>query len=164
MFGEIDWAKLFVPDTPLLELFLRGTIMYLGIFALMRILRRETGEIGMADILVVVLIADAAQNAMANDYESITDGLFLVVVIIGWSFVLNWLAFQFPRFEGLVHPPPLPLVEAGKLNRRNMRREFVSEEELMSHLREEGVEDVANVKRAALEGDGHISVVKYDRD
>lgn len=78
---HIDWAKAFTPTTPL-EIVLRGSLVYLALFILMRfILRREAGTFGITDLLVVVLIADAAQNAMANDYTSITDGILLVGTI-----------------------------------------------------------------------------------
>jgi uncharacterized membrane protein YcaP (DUF421 family) len=159
MFGEIDWQKIFVPDTPLIEIFVRGTIIYLGLLALLRLFRREAGTVGIPDLLVLVLIADAAQSAMAGDYTSVTDGLLLVLTIIGWSYFLNRLGYQVPAVGHFVHPPPMPLVEDGKLLRQNMRRQFVTEEELMSHLREQGVEDPSQVRRAFIEGDGRISIV-----
>src|SRR5437899_1773994 len=134
MFADVRWDQLFVPDTPLIEMFVRGTIMYLTLFALMRVLRREAGTVGIADLLVLVLIADAAQNAMASNYVSVTDGLVLVLTIIGWSYMLNWLGYQVPVIGRFVHPPPLPLIEDGKMLRKNMRREFVTQDELMSHL------------------------------
>lgn len=61
-----------------------------------------------------------------------------------------------------VHPPPLELVRDGKMLRLNMRRELVTPDELMSQLREQGLHDLALVKSACMEGDGHIRVVKRD--
>ena len=161
---DVDWARLFTPDMPLLEIFVRGTIVYFSLFVLLRILRREAGTIGLADLLVIVLIADAAQNAMSGDYTSITDGLLLVVTIIAWNYVLDWVGFHVPGVGRFLHPPPLPLIDKGRMLRHNMRREFVSEDELMSHLREQGVDDVAQVRRAYIEGDGRISVMTYEGD
>jgi uncharacterized membrane protein YcaP (DUF421 family) len=93
---HINWYKVFMPDTPVIEIFVRGTVMYLALFILLRvILRREAGNIGIADILVIVLLADAAQNGMAGSYNSVTDGVLLVTVIILWSHFLNWLSFNF---------------------------------------------------------------------
>ena len=81
--ADIDWAGLFMPTTPALEIIVRGSVMYLALFAMLRfILRRETGSLGITDLLVIVLIADAAQNGMAGNYTSITDGLLLVITII----------------------------------------------------------------------------------
>lgn len=159
---DIDWARLFLPSTPLLEIFLRGTLTYLSLFILLRlILKRESGGMGISDLLVVVLLADAAQNALADDYTSIPDGILLVATIIFWSYTLNWLGYRFPVMQRLVHPPPLPLVKDGKLNYRNMRRELITEDELKSVLRSQGVENLENVKEAHMEGDGTVSVVEY---
>src|SRR5690554_6331903 len=105
---EVDWRALFVPTGSLLEIFLRGSVMYLALFVMMRlILKRETGGISITDILVVVLIADAAQNGLAGQYESITEGLLLVATILGWSYVLDWLGFKVPRFQRLLEPRPI---------------------------------------------------------
>jgi uncharacterized membrane protein YcaP (DUF421 family) len=160
---DIDWRVIFVPDTPLLETVVRGTVTYLALFALLRfVLKREAGELGITDLLVVVLIADAAQNAMADDYRSVPDGIVLVATIVFWSWALNWLGYRFPRFQRFVYPPALPLVRDGRLLRRNMRRELITEDELLSQLRLQGVSDLSQVEVAAIEGDGQISVIRRD--
>ena len=70
LIGDVDWAKVFGPDTPVLEIVVRGTVVYLALFVLIRVVfKRQPGAVGIADLLVVVLIADAAQNAMAGTYE-----------------------------------------------------------------------------------------------
>ncbi len=158
-----EWSKVFVPDTPVLEIFLRGSIMYLALFFLLRlVLRRESGGLGVTDLLVVVLIADAAQNGMAGDYTSIPDGLLLVGTILFWSHALNWLGYHVPLIQRFVHPPALPLVRDGRMLRRNMRQELITEDELLSQLRLQGVEDLSGVGRAYMEGDGRISVICRD--
>lgn len=146
-----------------LELIVRGTVMYWFIFVVFRVLlRRSVGAIGIADVLLLVLIADAAQNGMAGDYKSITDGMILVATIIGWSVLFDWFAFRFPRIGKIVEPTPLALIDQGRINRRNLREEFISEDELMAKLREQGVERIEEVKRATMESDGVVSVIRYD--
>ncbi len=157
---RIHWERVFVPDIPL-ELVLRGSLFYLALFALLRfVLKREAGALGIADLLVVVLIADAAQNGMAADYTSLPDGLVLVGTIVFWSYALDWLGYRFPRVRRFVQPRPLLLVKDGRLLRRNLRRELISEDELLSQLRLQGCDDLAAVKAAYMEGDGRISVVR----
>lgn len=159
-FYDVDWRGIFNPDTPVLEIFIRGSFVYLGLFALLRIvLKREAGAVGVTDLLVVVLLADAAQNSMAGDYTSVPDGLMLVGTIVFWSYALNWLGFHFPRVQRLVHPGPLLLVRDGRLLRRNMERELITEDELMAHLRLQGYEDLSRVEAVYMEGDGRISVI-----
>ena len=152
-----------MPNTPLLEIFVRGTLVYIALFALLRVvLKRQSGTVGVGDLLVIVLIADASQNAMAGDYVSVPDGLLLVATIVGWSYFIDWLGYHVPRLQRVFFPPPLLLVKDGKMLRRHMRQELITETELMSQLRVQGVDDVAQVKKAFMEGDGRISVVTYE--
>src|SRR5262245_29449805 len=132
----IDWRQMFVPQIGLAEMFLRGTIVYLFLFFLLRLMRREAGSFSLADLLVIVIIADAAQNAMGADYHSITEGVVLVVSIVFWDFALDWLSFRFPRLRPYVRPPPLLLIKKGRLLRPNLRRELITEDELMGQLRQ----------------------------
>jgi uncharacterized membrane protein YcaP (DUF421 family) len=159
----VDWNTAFVPTVSLLEIVLRGTVMYLTLFALLRVMNRGSGRVGLADLLLIVLIADAAQNAMASDYKSITEGIVLVATLVFWNYALDWLGDRIPWVQRRLHPAPVTLVKDGKILRRNMRQELVSEDELMSQLRLQGVDDLAEVKEACMEGNGEISVVKKDK-
>ena len=158
----IDWRALLVPTVHPLELVLRGTIIYLLILTGLRIFRREAGALSTADLLVIVLIADAAQNAMASDYRSIPEGIILIATIFGWNYVLDWLGFRYRWVHRLLHPPPLELVREGKVNRRNLRKELLTMGDLSEQLRERGIEDIAQVKRCYLEADGYLSVIRMD--
>lgn len=161
---QIDWDAMFVPTINLGEIFIRGTVVYLFLFTVLRILRREAGTIGVSDLLVIVLIADAIQNAMSADYHSVTEGFVLVCTIVVWDFFLDWLGYRFPKIQRLLHPPPLPLIRNGQMIRKNMRHELISIDELMSQLREQGIEDIEEVKKCFIEGNGRISVIKYKND
>ncbi len=152
---------MFVPTVPLLEMFVRGSIVYLSLFLLFRVvLKRQAGNVAITDLLVVVLVADAAQNAMSTDYKSIPDGMALVGTIVFWSYALDWAAYYWPRLGRLIHPPPLELIKEGKILGHNLRHELITREELAEQLREQGIEDIREVHRAYMEGDGKISVVK----
>jgi uncharacterized membrane protein YcaP (DUF421 family) len=160
-----DWAGIFVPSVPAGEIILRGSLVYLALFAILRLVpRREAGTVGLADLLLVVLIADAAQNAMSAEYHSVTDGVLLVATLVFWNYALDWLGYRFPFVGRLLHPPALLLIKDGRLLRRNMRQELVGEEELMSELRKQGLKEVSEVREARLEGDGHISIVPSDSE
>lgn len=160
----MDWKSIFLLDTSIVEIILRGSIMYIALFALLRIiLKRQTGTLGMTDLLLITLLADASQNAMAGEYKSIPDGIVLVVTIIFWNYALDWLSFRSEWFSRLIEPPPLPLIRNGKMLRRNMRMELIKEDELIMELREKGPDDVSKVRQAYIESDGRISVIKYEQ-
>lgn len=157
------WQALFSlgPDPGLLVL--RGTAVYWGLFLLFRfLLRRDTGALGIADILLLVLIADAAQNAMAGGYDSLADGALLVLTLAGWSWLLDWASCRFQLVRRLAEPAPLVLVRRGRLVRANLRREHISVPELLAALRVQGVGKLAEVKMARMESDGTVSVIRQD--
>lgn len=160
---QVDWYKVFVPSLSVTEAFIRGTLVYLSLFALLRFLpNRQVGAVGIADLLVVILFANAAQNALSSDYTSVTDGLLLVLTIIFWNYLLNWLGHRYPRVQRLLSPPPLLLVKNGSMMKRNMARELITESELLSQLRKQGVEKIEEVRLAFMEADGSISVITQD--
>lgn len=159
--SAVPWGETFRPGVPISEIILRGSLMYLFLFLLLRVvLKRQAGTLALSDLLLIVLLADAAQNGMSAGYKSLTDGILLVSVLVFWNFAIDWLGYRVPLLGRIVHPPPLPLIRDGRLIRQNMRHELVTREELLSQLREQGIEDVAAVKTAHMEGDGRISVVK----
>jgi uncharacterized membrane protein YcaP (DUF421 family) len=156
---QVDWHALFTPNTPILELVLRGSFMYLALFAALRVLvRRHIGSMNLMDLLLMVLIADAAQNAMAGQYESITEGVVVCGTLIFWNYFLDWLSYRVKFVEKLLESPPLEIVRDGAPLLRNLRQEFITEDELQSLLREQGVFDIHDVAVAWVEPDGGISV------
>ena len=158
---SIEWDQLFGLSVPLLELVVRGTAMYFFLWLLFRVvIKRRVGAIGMADLLVLVIIADAAQNGMAGEYTSVTDAVVLVSTIVSWNLFFDWLAFRFARLQKILEPPPLLVVDHGRVIWRHMRMELITLQELQAKLREQGVREVAEVEKAYVEPDGQISVVK----
>ena len=160
----IDWAGIFEPKHGLLELFLRGTLMYLIIFVLLRVaVRRQVGGMGMTDVLVIVLIAEVTGNGISDNFQSVPESTVLVATVLFWSYVIECLQSRFPSMERLLRDSKLKLIEDGRMLRKNMRSEFVTSDELMAQLREQGLEDCREVKAAYMEADGKISVIRCER-
>lgn len=156
-----DWGEIFEISVSPLELIIRGSAMYLFLFLMFRVVvRRRVGAIGMADILILVIIADAAQNAMSGEYKSVTEGAILVGTIIFWNMAIDWVNFRMPALRPWLEPPPMLLIQNGRLLHRNLRHEYVTEDELKSKLREKGVKDYSEVAEAHMESDGNVSVIK----
>jgi len=156
-----DLADLFAREFPAWHMVVRGTVVYWFLLLVFRfVLRRDVGAMGVADLLFVVLVADAASNAMQGEYRSISDGLVLLSTLIAWNFGVDWLSFRFASVARLVEPRPEVLVRHGRVNRKAMQREKITLEELEEKLREAGVEDLKEVRIARLESDGKLSVFK----
>lgn len=159
----IDWESVFVPAISLAEIVLRGSIMYLGLFVILRFMgRRQAGSFGPADLLVIVLIADAAQNALGKDYGSVTEGLVLVLTIVAWEYAIDWVSYHVPAARPWLQAPGLVLVRDGRTIPANLQKELISGEELDAQLREREVDDIQLVRLATLEGDGRLSVLKRE--
>jgi uncharacterized membrane protein YcaP (DUF421 family) len=160
---ELDWQQVFGFEKSILELFIRGTVMYWFLFLMFRfVMRRDVGAIGIADVLLIVIIADASQNAMSDNYESVTEGIVVVATLVFWNVLTNWLNFKLPRFQKFAEPSPLLLIRDGQVLEGNMRREMLTREELMSKLRQHGIDGPEEVRWAYMESDGQVSVGRRD--
>ena len=160
---NIDFASIFYLTVSPLELVLRGTLMYWFLFIVFRfVLRREVGSLGISDFLFVVILGDAAQSGMIGSATSAIDGMVLIGTLVFWSYMLDFMSFKFPVVQRFTAASRLCLVRDGKLLRKNMRREFITDEELNAKIRQEGVEDIAKVKLMYLESDGEMSLIRQD--
>jgi uncharacterized membrane protein YcaP (DUF421 family) len=136
---SVDWSELFGLSVPPLELLVRGTAMYLFLFALFRfVIKRRVGSIGMADILVLVIVG----------------------TILAWNYFFDWANYRFAWMQRWLEPDPLLLIRDGRVLWRHMRLERVTEKELTAKLREHGVTEVAEVAKAYMEPDGQVTVIK----
>ncbi|HYH10780.1 MAG TPA: YetF domain-containing protein [Thermomicrobiales bacterium] len=116
----------------------------------------------MLDFIFVLLVANGAADSMTGGSVSIANSVVIIVTVIGWNYALNSLLWYIPAIQRLTAPPPLPVIKDGKMILHNMRKEFLTKDEPMAQLREEGIEDVSKIKAAHIEGDGNVSVITYD--
>ncbi|AZN29544.1 DUF421 domain-containing protein [Flaviflexus salsibiostraticola] len=156
----MNWGEIVTPTMGYAELFLRGTAAYLGLTFLLRIVgRREAGGLGLGDLLVILLVVDAAGPGLLGEASTIGDSAILVVTVILWSVVIDAVSFRWPRLGLLFKPRPRPIIEDGRLNWSAMRRELMSASEVESQLRLHGVRDMSRVERAFIEPNGMVSIV-----
>lgn len=160
---DATWFEMLIPTVPVWELFIRGTLTFIGLLLLLRLVgQREAGGLGITDLLVVVLIADAAGAGLRGDAASLGDSAVLVGSILFWSVAADAVSYRWPRFARVLKARPRALVRDGAIDRRAMRREFMTFDELMSQLRLHGITSIAEVREACLEPNGMISVVRHD--
>jgi uncharacterized membrane protein YcaP (DUF421 family) len=158
----LHWDEMFIPSLSLLEVFIRGTITYWIIYLFLRVFRRGTGQLSISDLLLITMISDAAQNAMAGTYNSITEGAVLIGTLVFWDYAIDYMGYQKILFGKLARPEPILLIRNGRLLRVNMEKELINDEELHGLLRENGVDDYKKVKTCYLESTGNISVILID--
>lgn len=102
---------------------------------------------------------NAATIGLTGESETISDGFILVAVVLFWSVVLDALSYRWPRLESLIKARPRPLIKNGEINHRVLRRELMTEHEVISQLRLRGISDLSRVQQAHIEPNGMVSVM-----
>jgi uncharacterized membrane protein YcaP (DUF421 family) len=143
-----------------LGILLRTVMVYLVILIGLRLAgKREIGQMTVFDLVVLLLIANAVQNAMVGPDTSLTGGILAAVVLLLMNAAVARLRLRWPRLRRWVEGTPTLLVLHGEVIPAHMRREGMDKEALQTALREHGVEEISGVEMAVLEIDGSISVV-----
>lgn len=146
------------------ELMGRGAFLFILFMVLFRLLPRRTGgELAPMDLVFLLLITEAASNSM-GDYSSLADGTVIILTMLALNYLTNRLSFALPWFERMMEHEPLEVIRDGQTIPRNLKKELLTPDELMGSLRLNGIDDIAQVRSARVEGDGRLSVVKFHRD
>ncbi len=157
------WFEVLAPSIPVLELVVRGTVVYLALVGAMRIVgQREVGGLGMTDLLVVVLVVEAAGVGLRGETSSIGDSVILVATVLFWSIVIDAVSYRWPRLSKLLKARPKAIIRDGVFDRHVMHRELMTHAEVLSQLRLHGITDPAVVHRAYIEPNGMVSVIRRD--
>lgn len=139
---------------------LRTVIVYGALLVAIRLAgKREMGQMTPFDFVVILLVANAVQNAMVGPDTSLTGGLIAAGVLIGGNYVVSRVRERLPWLRRSVEGSPTLLVHDGVLIEPHLRREGIDRGDLMMAIREHGLQDVSAVQAAVLETDGTISVV-----
>jgi uncharacterized membrane protein YcaP (DUF421 family) len=142
---------------------LRTVIVYAALLLGVRLAgKRELGQMTPFDLVVILLIANAVQNAMVGPDTSVTGGLIAAGVLIVGNYGVAEARERLPWLRRVVEGTPTLLINDGKLVREHLRREGLDEDEVLMAIREHGVADVKDVRMAVLETDGAISIVPAD--
>jgi uncharacterized membrane protein YcaP (DUF421 family) len=142
---------------------LRTLSVYLVIVFLLILLgKRELSQINITDLVFILLISNAVQNAMVGTNSSLEGGLIAAGVLFALNYLFRFLNFRFGFLRKIIEGQPKLLIYDGKIQDANMHKEKITYEELMTAVREHGVSDVKHVALGMLEIDGTISIVSDD--
>ena len=151
---------MFTLSVPWWEIVMRTIVVYVVVFALLRVSgKRELGQMTPFELVVLLVIANAVQNAMNGGDNSLLGGLIAAVTLVLTNMLFQRVAHRVPFLERIFSSEPTLLVDDGKIIQHHMDREDVSMDELEMAIREKGVENVSEVKAAILEINGDISVI-----
>ena len=146
-----------------LSIVARTLIVYLALLAGLRLAgKRELGQMTPFDLVVILLIANAVQNAMVGPDTSVTGGLIAAGVLVTVNYGVAQARERLPWLRRAVEGTPTLLINDGRFVQEHLRREGLSEDDVLMAIREHGVADVKDVRIAVLETDGSISIVPAD--
>lgn len=153
----------FVLETPLWEIFTRGTVIYIFIAVVFRLVpQRQTGNIAPNDMIALVIIGTLSADAIVGEAKTLLDLVLMILVIIFWDYMSNLAEYYLPRFRHVAQHSPTLLIYKGVMLKKNLRKEKITEQELSANLRLNGISDIAHVHQAVLEADGQISFIQQD--
>jgi|SRR5438093_650371 len=142
------------------EFILRGIIIYIFLIVLLRVTgKRQVGQLAPFDLVLLLVLSNAVQNAMNGGDNSVTGGMISAVTLVGMNWLVGLLTYKNKTIEALVEGRPEVLIHNGKLYDEALRREKLTHHELMTALREAGCAAIEDVRAAVLENDGTISVI-----
>ena len=148
------------PTTPLLEIVLRVTVLYLALVGMVRVAgKREIGQLAPLDLLAMLILSETISPALTAQDDSLPAALTAAATLLLLTAGMGRLAYHSRRVERFIEGRPVDLVRDGRLVEEAARSERVTRQELESALRRGGVDTLADVERAVVEPNGEITVV-----
>lgn len=148
---------------PILDVIVRSLCVYLFMVIAIRLFgKNQLSQLNAGDVVLLLLISNAVQNAMVGPDTSLQGGLIAALVLFAANFILKRLMFANRKFETFMEEDPVVLIRDGVIDQPALNRVKITRDELEEAIREHGVEKITDVKLSILEVDGNISVVSQD--
>ena len=154
-----------IVSNPYLNVALRSLAVYLFILIAIRLSgKKELSQLNTTDVVLILLISNAVQNAMVGANTSLSSGLVAASVLFIANYAIKQAMFKNKHFRELVSDQPEILIHDGQLNSKNLNKLGISTDELEEATREHGIDQISDVKLAMLEIDGNISIIAGEKN
>lgn len=148
---------------PILDVVIRSVCIYLFMVIAIRLFgKNQLSQLNAGDVVLLLLISNAVQNAMVGENTSLEGGLVAALVLFVANFIVKRLMFSNRKFESFMEEDPVVLIKDGKVDENALNKVKISKDELEEAVREHGVDGINKVKLSILEVDGNISVISED--
>lgn len=146
-----------------MDVVIRASLVFLGLFILLRLLgKRQLGQMTPFEFVGLVVLGDFVQQAVTHNDYSITAALLAVATFAFWSLLMGWLSYRSDRLRTLLEGEPRVIIRDGNIVGSVLKRDRISEAEVLSEMRLAGIARLENVQWAILEPSGKISFLKKD--
>jgi uncharacterized membrane protein YcaP (DUF421 family) len=156
---------MWTPQVDVLELIVRGIVVYLILFVLLRFIgKKHVGELSPFDLVVLLIISETVDGSLIGDDHSLTGGLISAATLVVLVQIVGFFTWKFKNVEKFVDGVPRILVRHGEVRGSVLKEEQITRAELLEALRREGCSALTKVRFAMLETDGSITLAKRDSE
>jgi uncharacterized membrane protein YcaP (DUF421 family) len=142
------------------EFIVRAVVVYAFLLVLLRFTgKRQIGQLAPFDLVLLLVLSNALQNAMNGGDNSVTGGMILAATLVGLNWLVGWLTYHSKTLESLIEGRPILLIHNGRIDHRAMRRAQMTVHELNAALRADGHAGPESIRFAVLENNGRISAI-----
>ena len=146
-----------------MELVLRATVIYFFLWLVSRAVgRRELSELSAFELMMLVIIGDLVQQGVTQSDNSVTGAMLVVGTIACWTVIASYAAFRWKKVRPAIDGVAVAVIIDGHIIDEALRIERVSTDELLTEARNQGIDDVRDIRVALIEADGRFSFIKYD--
>lgn len=146
-----------------LDIIIRAASVYVFMLIALRLFgKKELTQLSVSDLVLILLISNAVQNAMVGPDVSLSGGLLAALVLFILNYLLKLIMFKSRKAKELIEGEPVLLIYKGNVHEENLAKEKITPDELEAVVREHGVSSLEHVKLAMLEVDGNISVLSNE--
>lgn len=150
---------------PIIDIVVRSLAVYFFMVVAVRVFgKNQLSQLNAGDVILLLLISNAVQNAMVGPNNTLQGGIVAALVLFVANFITKKFIFKSKIIRELIEDQPYILVKDGKLVSYNLKKVQISEDEILESVHEHGLENIADVKLAILEVDGNISVISIDKN
>lgn len=147
------------------ELITRAAIVYVFLLVLLRLTgKRQVGQLAPFDLVLLLILSNALQNAINGGDTSMTGGFISAAALVAMNYTVGWLTFRSKKLEGLIEGRPVILIHDGRINHDCMKQCQMTMHELDAALRAEGHAGPEHVRFAVLENNGRLTVIGMNRE
>jgi len=144
---------------PLLEKVLRPIVVYLCLIGFLRLFgKRELAQLNPFDLVVLLSLSNTVQNAIIGDDNSVTGGIVGAFSLLAINWALMWLLYRAPKLTAALEGEPSTIIRSGVLDEAELRRQTLTQEDLISVLNKNGFNEISDVELCVLEPNGTFYV------
>lgn len=148
-----------------MDIVIRASVLFIFLWVVLRALgKRELGELTPFELVLLICMGDLIQQGVTQEDFSVTGAMLAVGTIALWILAISYTGFRSRNARSILEGLPAVVVHNGELDRQAMKMERLAEDELLDAAREQGIEQISDVRYGILEPDGEFSFIKYSSD